>query len=183
MGFPAPGVLLAFICPQCQVENRSNAKYCRKCGQPRAHLEKTAEAVAATDPLPASVQSAQTEQSDTQTNSEHEAPCVQILPEVDDAPFVHEKGPNGEEPLPACPSCWATLRFTDKFCCWCGEPQPNRILPHMKVCLACKSLLPDKANYCYLCGEDVALPNRRKVVAPTELFYEESSEFFPRFDA
>ncbi|HEY9732258.1 MAG TPA: zinc ribbon domain-containing protein [Drouetiella sp.] len=84
---------------------------------------------------------------------------------------------------PECPSCWKALRATDKFCCWCGEAQPNRVLPFLKLCLECSTFLPEKANYCYSCGTDVGYSSRRKVKVPHELFKDEESEFFPRFDA
>jgi hypothetical protein len=84
---------------------------------------------------------------------------------------------------PECPSCWKALRATDKFCCWCGEAQPNRVLPFLKLCLECSTFLPEKANYCYSCGTDVGYSSRRKVRVPHELFKDEDSEFFPRFDA
>jgi|688.fasta_scaffold444117_2 hypothetical protein len=84
---------------------------------------------------------------------------------------------------PECPSCWKALRATDKFCCWCGEAQPNRVLPFLKLCLECSTFLPEKANYCYSCGTDVGYSSRRKVRVPHELFKDEESEFFPRFDA
>ncbi|MBI2809730.1 MAG: zinc ribbon domain-containing protein [Candidatus Melainabacteria bacterium] len=84
---------------------------------------------------------------------------------------------------PECPSCWKALRATDKFCCWCGEAQPNRVLPFLKLCLECSTFLPEKANYCYSCGTDVGYSSRRKVRMPHELFKDEESEFFPRFDA
>jgi hypothetical protein len=84
---------------------------------------------------------------------------------------------------PECPSCWTVLRWTDKFCCWCGEPQPNRALPFMKLCLECSTQLPEKANFCYSCGNDMTGKAARKVRFPHELFNEEESDFFPRFDA
>ncbi len=109
---------------------------------------------------------------------------------VDNAPQLAlniEQGESLEAPpdltTPECPSCWKTLRATDKFCCWCGEAQPNRVLPFLKLCLECNTFLPEKANYCYACGTDVGYNSRRKVRVPHELFKDEESEFFPRFDA
>lgn len=39
---------VSYVCPQCQVDNRPSAKYCRKCGIPRIEKEATVE-VAVTD--------------------------------------------------------------------------------------------------------------------------------------
>jgi RNA polymerase subunit RPABC4/transcription elongation factor Spt4 len=84
---------------------------------------------------------------------------------------------------PQCPECSTMLRATDKFCCWCGERQPERSIPYMKLCLVCNALLPGKANFCCVCGSSVTNFNRRKVKAPLELFHDEESEFFPKFEA
>jgi len=53
----------------------------------------------------------------------------------------------------------------------------------MKVCVECNTSLPEKANFCHSCGVDVAGHCKQKVRFPVELFKEEDSEFFPRFDA
>ncbi|HEY9719939.1 MAG TPA: zinc ribbon domain-containing protein, partial [Trichormus sp.] len=84
---------------------------------------------------------------------------------------------------PQCPACWTPLRASDKYCCWCGEPQPLRAVPFMKVCVDCNTQLPEKANFCHACGSDVSGRFKNKVRFPVELFKEEDSEFFPRFDA
>jgi hypothetical protein len=84
---------------------------------------------------------------------------------------------------PHCPACRTMLRATDKFCCWCGDKQPDRSIPYMKMCLECNALLPEKANFCCVCGAQVSNFMRRKVKAPVELFRDEESEFFPKFEA
>ncbi|HEY9679406.1 MAG TPA: zinc ribbon domain-containing protein [Drouetiella sp.] len=112
-------------------------------------------------------------------NSETEVNSIQ----ADTNGGAHPTMERTEQQPPQCPSCWETLRATDKFCCWCGEAQPNRVLPFMKLCLECNTFLPEKANYCYACGTDVGYSSRRKVRLPAELFKDEDSEFFPRFDA
>jgi ribosomal protein L40E len=84
---------------------------------------------------------------------------------------------------PHCFSCHSGLRSTDKFCSWCGEPQPNRLYPYLKVCPGCDQRLPHRANYCFACGRDVGVHPRVPMRMPTELFNEEESEFFPTFEA
>jgi len=84
---------------------------------------------------------------------------------------------------PQCPECRTMLRATDKFCCWCGARQPERSIPYMKLCLECNALLPGKANFCCVCGSGVTNFARRKVKVPLELFRDEDSEFFPKFEA
>ena len=93
------------------------------------------------------------------------------------------ESPREPAPDPHCPSCRTMLRATDKFCCWCGEPQPLRNLPLRKTCSQCSTVLPEKANFCYSCGAELAAANNKKIRFPIELFTEEESEFFPRFDA
>lgn len=231
-----------FVCPICGVENRENAKFCRKCGQSRTALEQhAAAAVAVTESeaaepvasvnavvqaldrlqatqfgargggLPGRAESRRvdlTNQTDPvstpDTNhSEIPEPVVSQLATLSSeqraqpqavggtttpsapAPAIIQSGNNEQKlgpGLPECPACWTVLRATDKFCCWCGEPQPNRILPTMKMCLDCHCQLPEKANFCALCGADVANYERRKVRVPLDLFDEES-EYFPRFNA
>jgi hypothetical protein len=84
---------------------------------------------------------------------------------------------------PECPSCHSGLRVTDKFCSWCGESQPNRLYPDLRVCPGCDQRLPYRANYCFSCGRDVGVHPRIEMRMPTELFKEEDSEFFPTFEA
>jgi hypothetical protein len=84
---------------------------------------------------------------------------------------------------PTCPACGSNVRATDKFCIWCGERQPMRVMPKMKRCSECRAQLPMTANFCYVCGSDVGPHHRRKVRAPSELFAEEDPELFPTFDA
>jgi ribosomal protein L40E len=84
---------------------------------------------------------------------------------------------------PECPSCHTGLRVTDKFCSWCGESQPNRLYPDLRVCPGCDQRLPYRANYCFSCGRDVGVHPRIAMRMPTELFKEEDSEFFPTFEA
>lgn len=171
-----------FICPDCQVQNRSDAKFCRKCGRSRVDLERAV----VTTPQP---EVAEAHTPSNGKNGEHEATeknealvtenTEQAAPENNQV--VAEPKPDFS--TPECPSCYTALRVTDKYCCWCGEPQPNRVLPFMKLCLDCNTLLPEKANFCYSCGTDVGYNSRRKVRVPHELFKDEESEFFPRFDA
>lgn len=160
-----------FVCPQCNVENRSNAKFCRKCGQPRAELE----CLSVTQPP---VESA------PRPNALREEPAAVVtINQGPMEPVGQSEGAIDEAVAPECPSCWTVLRATDKFCCWCGSAQPNRIQPFMKLCLECNTQLPEKANFCFSCGADVSTYSRLKVRAPLELFKDEDSEFFPRFEA
>ncbi|CAN5663548.1 hypothetical protein BH10CYA1_BH10CYA1_51880 [soil metagenome] len=137
------------------------------------------------------VADAPTSPADTPSNSSIEAavlPTANMSPESTTEPSLEPLPEPSPEPSPdlnspECPSCWKALRATDKFCCWCGEAQPNRVLPFLKLCLECSTFLPEKANYCYACGTDVGYSSRRKVRVPHELFKDEESEFFPRFDA
>jgi rRNA maturation endonuclease Nob1 len=193
-----------FFCPDCHVSNRSDAKFCRKCGKSRSDLERAEVAVALVipDSEPASSIHADTADSDSVVansvpdSMEFTAEDVQRDDKIidygvaSDAPQLsinieQEESLSAPTDLntPECPSCWKTLRATDKFCCWCGEAQPNRVLPFLKLCLECSTFLPEKANYCYSCGTDVGYSSRRKVRVPHELFKDEDSEFFPRFDA
>ncbi len=84
---------------------------------------------------------------------------------------------------PACSSCGTTIRAQDKFCIWCGARQPDRAPPEVKHCPACRTQLPLKANYCYVCGADVSPHQRRKIRVPVELFQEEDPDLFPAFRA
>lgn len=238
-----------FFCPDCHVSNRSDAKFCRRCGRSRSDLERGEVSVAVAETPVASTTETPTDStaeiptptaSTSETASASTAgisviplsvdpPAIEptpltppVAPPV--APSVHlsisppqppvepesftpsggfdqvqvsaeapELAMNIEQEVslsappdlnsPECPSCWKALRATDKFCCWCGEAQPNRVLPFLKLCLECSTFLPEKANYCYSCGTDVGYSSRRKVRVPHELFKDEESEFFPRFDA
>lgn len=209
-----------FFCPDCHVSNRTNAKFCRKCGKSRAELERTEVSVAVADAPPGSqigepaglqtphdtglnAQNVEDRSESSQSDESGPAPepvnLATISPDIemnvlpDAASSV--SSPDAESSLsghgaaspdasaPECPSCWKVLRATDKFCCWCGEAQPNRVLPFLKLCLECSTFLPEKANFCYSCGTDVGYNSRRKVKVPHELFKDEDSEFFPRFNA
>lgn len=238
-----------FVCPICKVENRSDAKFCRKCGQSRSALEQHAMASVAVkaapvqqsaadsdspqprqppgerDMPPANAPGKNSEASDedavsatvvvrTHDKSTDEQDSVATdrgTPEHPPQKTVHDgshlrtaegnsrqtnaqanRGPSGvsskesassNDDSPECPACWTVLRSTDKYCCWCGEPQPTRVAPFLKLCLECNTQLPEKANFCFSCGTDVGGQSRRKVRIPFELFREEESEFFPRFDA
>lgn len=227
-----------FFCPDCHVSNRTDAKFCRRCGKSRSDLERAersgagvalAEASAPVEsasqtpvqsvadystvevdssstvdvdsPSPAAVDASFLVDVDVSSPVEVELPKLDGV--VSASPQSVDPNPdsvnatvvsvNVEEDIsvssqpdlatPECPSCWRALRATDKFCCWCGEAQPNRVLPFLKLCLECSTFLPEKANYCYSCGTDVGYSSRRKVRVPHELFKDEESEFFPRFDA
>lgn len=233
-----------FFCPDCHVSNRTDAKFCRKCGKSRAELERTgtrdeavlsqvesgrvedatkqiAEEVSALESVEAdewkSVSAPEsatepvnaTPSSAPETTVEPKKAAAQALvmnsvaqpgadslvsePPSEDSgtPSLSVQLEEGEVSLsappeisgPECPNCWKALRATDKFCCWCGEAQPNRVLPFLKLCLECSTFLPEKANFCYSCGTDVGYSSRRKVKVPHELFKDEDSEFFPRFNA
>ena len=169
-----------FICPDCQVQNRSDAKFCRKCGRSRIDLERAV----ITEPEPEVLEAEAA--AGNGKNGEHDAIATNEVPISENKEQPVEQPDLPSQPdfsTPECPSCYTALRVTDKFCCWCGEPQPNRVLPFMKLCLDCNTLLPEKANFCYSCGTDVGYNSRRKVRVPHELFKDEESEFFPRFDA
>ncbi len=58
-----------------------------------------------------------------------------------------------------------------------------RSLPYEKSCLRCHTLLPEKANFCYSCGNEVTLNAWRKVRPTAELFEDENAEYFPKFQA
>jgi len=99
------------------------------------------------------------------------------------ASFEDESFEPIDETAPQCSACWAKLRLTDKFCFGCGEPQPERSLSHLKTCAQCQAILPIGANFCFSCGQEVSSSQRRNVRSPVELFTDENSEFFPRFEA
>jgi ribosomal protein L40E len=249
-----------FVCPICEVENRADAKFCRKCGQSRSALEQhlavtanvragSAVEVSAEAVAPATVSTKSSNRTADQlaqvtdktmvesaTPSQHLADSGLVSPEVlpenrgqiiasvqqnnsltpsevhpasamigetsnkQSAPPAVQPSPAFSEQqqvaftvstaapvpdfsMPQCPACWTALRASDKYCCWCGEPQPLRAAPYMKICVECNTQLPEKANFCHACGSDVSGRFKNKVRFPVELFTEEDSEFFPRFDA
>lgn len=157
---------MVFLCPVCKVENRQNAKFCRRCGRSRLDLEQLTKSQQSADaPVHASVK-------------EVPVPTAAVVASFEDDTF---------EPIneaePQCSACWAKLRLTDKFCFGCGEPQPERTMAHLKTCMQCHALLPLGANFCFSCGSEVSSSQRRNVRSPVELFTDENSEFFPRFEA
>jgi len=153
---------LVFLCPVCQVENRQNAKFCRRCGRARLDLEQLGQGGGAAEH--ASVK-------------EVAVPTAAVV-----ASFTDEVFEAGDETAPQCSACWAKLRLTDKFCHGCGEPQPERSVSHLVTCAQCQALLPLGANFCFSCGSEVS-SSRRNIRSPVELFTDENSEFFPRFEA
>ncbi len=157
---------MVFLCPICKVENRQNAKFCRRCGRARSELEKAREA---TDITPAA----------NPTIKEVIVPTAAVVASFEQSEVLE----SAEETAPQCSSCWAKLRLTDKYCFCCGESQPARSVSHLKTCMQCQSLLPGGANFCFSCGQEVVASNRRNVRSPVELFTDENSEFFPRFEA
>jgi predicted amidophosphoribosyltransferase len=58
-----------------------------------------------------------------------------------------------------------------------------RVERHSKTCSNCSQSLPARANFCFECGHANASPGNLRMRVPTELFGEESSEFFPTFEA
>jgi Double zinc ribbon len=82
-----------------------------------------------------------------------------------------------------CSGCTSIVRASDRFCCWCGEIQPIRVARESKACSECSQSLPARANFCFQCGHAVAAPETLRMRLPVELFGEESSEFFPTFEA
>ncbi len=157
---------MVFLCPICKVENRQNAKFCRRCGRARAELELAKENVGSNTAGPPTVKEVAVPTAVVVATFEEE----EILEPADDI-------------APQCSACWAKLRLTDKFCFCCGEPQPERSVSHLKTCAHCQSLLPVAANFCFACGQEVSSAGRRNVRSPVELFSDENSEFFPRFEA
>lgn len=157
---------MVFLCPICKVENRQNAKFCRRCGRARSDLEKAQEAPSSTPPS-------------NPTIKEVVVPTAAVVASFEE-PEIFQ---SADEIAPQCSACWAKLRLTDKYCFCCGEPQPERSVSHLKTCIQCGSLLPGGANFCFACGQEVISSNRRHVRSPVELFTDENSEFFPRFEA
>lgn len=194
-----------FVCPSCRIENRETAKFCRRCG--RAREDEPSSPADATDAKP-KVAKGKTSSSKAARVDEHkaavkgEAPALEAKKErnmLEQQPEATQEGADArgsaiEEPSPPemthlmaagasqCPSCWSAVRASDRFCCWCGQEQPTRLAPYVKVCLECNTHLPERANFCFSCGTDVSHQSRRKVTVPYELFQEEDSELFPRFE-
>lgn len=155
---------MVFVCPACQVENRQNAKFCRKCGRTRDQLEKALDS-----PSPGN---------EHVSEKEVLVPTAALVATFSDK--LIETAPPDD---PQCSSCWARVRNTDKYCFGCGEPQPVRSVPTMISCSECATPLPQKANYCFHCGHEANPVARRQVRNSAELFSDENSEFFPRFEA
>lgn len=171
-----------FFCPVCQIENRLDAKFCRKCGQSREALEQhamavvtkpAAEAVVAVDSGETGHRGVGNSETSRENDFVSEISSAEINLAGDAAAPDFSK--------PECPACLTALRFTDKFCCWCGEAQPLRN-PNLLTCMRCTTILPTRANFCYSCGAQVSNGNR-KVRAHEDLFSDEDSEDFPRFHA
>lgn len=157
---------MVFLCPICKVENRQNAKFCRRCGRARVELEPAKEG--SDKVLPGSP-----------TVKEVAVPTAAVVASFEEEEIFEP----ADETAPQCSACWAKLRLTDKFCFCCGESQPERSVSHLKTCTQCRSLLPAGANFCFACGQEVSSSQRRNVRSPVELFTDENSEFFPRFEA
>ncbi len=154
-----------FVCPNCRIENRETAKFCRRCG--RARDEANAEP--------------QAEPKSSTAQTKNDTPRQEAPPHIEE-PSPPEMSQLMTAGSSQCPSCFSAVRSSDRFCCWCGQEQPARLLPYFKVCLDCSTHLPEKANFCFSCGTDVSHQSRRKVTVPYELFQEEDSELFPRFE-
>jgi predicted amidophosphoribosyltransferase len=185
-----------FICPLCNVKNRAAAKYCRRCGISRAvliahHKEGAAgqssrqvkpscELIAQPSPEPPSApQSAGTAASTDKAASSRAFDSS--LQYSTNSAVLPEKSCGSN---PVCPTCDSPVRTSDRFCCWCGESQPSRQVSRtLKHCPECAQSLPDLANYCFACGRNVGANERLRMRVQAELFREESSEFFPTFDA
>lgn len=201
-----------FVCPSCHIENRETAKFCRRCGRaredepsspsdandakPKGAKGKTSSSKAASVDEPKASVRGESPAREAKTPA-REAKKEKNKPE--EQPEATREGADAEgsaieEPSPPemthlmaagasqCPSCWSAVRASDRFCCWCGQEQPTRLAPYVKVCLECNTHLPERANFCFSCGTDVSHQSRRKVTVPYELFQEEDSELFPRFE-
>lgn len=181
-----------FVCPNCQSENRETAKFCRRCG--RARDEDAAEGAAESDKDTAKGSSDENKTKSGSGQDTRQSKGSSKDAEASQGGASTAKQQDSPEPAPPemsqlmaagssqCPSCWSAVRASDRFCCWCGQEQPARLLPYFKVCLDCSTHLPEKANFCFSCGTDVSHQSRRKVTVPYELFQEEDSELFPRFE-
>lgn len=82
-----------------------------------------------------------------------------------------------------CLRCGSPVRITDSYCSYCGDPQPYRILPNMKVCRDCGTQMPEMANFCFACGTDVGSHSTKQVPVPIALFEEDDPEIMPSFEA
>ncbi|MBY0547948.1 MAG: zinc ribbon domain-containing protein [Candidatus Obscuribacterales bacterium] len=82
-----------------------------------------------------------------------------------------------------CPCCTRRVRHADKFCMACGEKLSTKTTRDTKVCLACKTILPTRASFCFTCGEYVASSSNKKIDLPTEVFGDDNPEFVPRYEA
>ncbi len=160
-----------FICPLCNIDNRAGAKFCRRCGTARAEIE-------AVMPRP-ELQHREVEPTELKSRKLQQTPVVTALPAKQDLSPVSFPAAYVQ---PLCVSCDTLLRASDRFCCWCGDAQPLRMQPPVKSCPQCTQNLPVRANYCFDCGKQVS-GGRLQTRIPSELFKEESSEFFPTYDA
>lgn len=75
-----------------------------------------------------------------------------------------------------CASCQTENRLSAKFCRKCGQPQ-------VKQCPKCQMQLPDKANYCYLCGYAVGAHVSGKGQIGSVIFSEDDPDLLPKFEA
>jgi hypothetical protein len=157
-----------FQCPLCLVNNRAGAKFCRKCGRPRDVLAQYVEPNVA---APANTLSSSPALTSTPTASAETS--ASALDNVE--PGAHTN--------PECSGCSSIVRASDRFCCWCGESQPIRNVRAHRGCPMCSQILSARANYCFQCGHDVAERDKLRMRVPADLFVEESSEFFPTFEA
>jgi predicted amidophosphoribosyltransferase len=82
-----------------------------------------------------------------------------------------------------CPCCSRRVRHADRYCMGCGEKLKVKPAPPTKLCLSCKSVLPDKATFCTACGEYVAEKSKRQVQIPHELFGDDNIDLMPRYEA
>ena len=219
-----------FQCPLCQVNNRADAKFCRRCGISREILSGYASGAGRRDPnKPREITPESTVDLPVVNNFSTPQPSVQPRPGLQVPPpgvpipsmqqnlamqISPVRNPAAQNPAlqnhamqnpahsatikvgdaiapsvpspyvnPECAGCASVVRTSDRFCCWCGEAQPPRPKPVLKVCPDCSQSLPGRANFCFECGRAVGSKERLHMRLPTELFGEESSEFFPTFDA
>jgi membrane protease subunit (stomatin/prohibitin family) len=168
-----------FQCPLCLVNNRAAAKFCRKCGRPRDVLKKYVES-----PAFETVAFTETAAVDQQYVDETPDANDSKARETDSTNVIHVAARQPHvQANPECPGCSSIVRTSDRFCCWCGEVQPMRVERHFKTCSNCSQSLPARANFCFECGHADASAGNLRMRVPTELFGEESSEFFPTFEA
>jgi ribosomal protein L40E len=81
-----------------------------------------------------------------------------------------------------CTACLTPVRYSDRFCIWCGEPQPTRKDNRSKKCPTCQSLLPEVANFCCSCGHNLMGDWRQALPMFDDLFADPQSEMFPQFE-